>query len=402
MSGNTGDATGSLSTYSEIMSVVAVVIWGTLSDRMSRRSIMSISLVIIGVITIAYPHAKNLYPTLLILRLIYSIGTAGVTCMMAAMMVEIMGKRNGFLVGLIGICTGLGAIFAAFCLFSVPSRFAYLQKDLYDPISIVVGYATIGACCAFVGFLLWPAMPKKKGPGSDDAVAVPTERRSYKDFFIRLYRGIKAGKNPSIALGFISSFFARADEIVISNFISLWIQEYYIEAGMCTIGATCYPASGTTETMTGIAQSVALASAPLFAIMSEFLPKEYGVMLAGVIGAVGCFPFARSLDPTSNTSLAYVILIAIGQYGMIISGMAMIGNNNIEPDIQGSVAGAYSFCGAIGIIIVSKIGGVLFDKFMKGAPFLLLGIGHVICSLFALVLACIRLFHYIRDRRQNK
>lgn len=307
ISENTGDATGSLGTYSEVMSVVAVVVWGTLSDRISKRSIMSISLIIMGVITIAYPHANNLYPTLLILRLIYSVGTAGTTCMMAAMMVEAMHKRNGILAAMIGACTGLGAIFAVFCLFDVPSKLAYMQDSITDPINIIVSYAIIGAVCTFLGFILWPAMP-------------PTVHRvrgehSFKNFFLRLYNGMKAAKDPRIALAFVTSFFARSDEVIVSNFISLWVQQYYIEQGVCQVGASCCQGMASTSTMTGIAQAVALVSAVFFGGVSEYLPREVGVLCAGIIGAVGCLPFSMSVDPTSNTSLAYVILIAIGQYG---------------------------------------------------------------------------------------
>lgn len=86
------------------------------------------------------------------------------------------------------------------------------------------------------------------------------------------------------------------------------------------------------------------------------------------------------------------------QSGMIISGMAMLSGEYVSQEIRGSVAGAYSFCGAVGIIIVSKVGGVLFDQFKKGAPFLILGIGHLVCSLFAIVLLAIRLYKYLKNR----
>jgi MFS family permease len=71
--------------------------------------------------------------------------------------------------------------------------------------------------------------------------------------------------------------------------------------------------------------------------------------------------------------------------GMIISGMAMLNGPYVPPELRGSISGTYSFIGAFGIIIISKVGGVLFDKWMKGAPFLLLGIGHCLVSVFSIV-----------------
>lgn len=79
---------------------------------------------------------------------------------------------------------------------------------------------------------------------------------------------------------------------------------------------------------------------------------------------------------------------------MIVSGMAMIGGDFVKPEARGAVAGAYSFCGAVGIIIVSKVGGVLFDKWMKGAPFLLLGIGHALIAFFSLVFLVYRVVRW--------
>lgn len=77
----------------------------------------------------------------------------------------------------------------------------------------------------------------------------------------------------------------------------------------------------------------------------------------------------------------------------------MIGEDHIKPEIRGSVSGAYSFCGTIGIIIISKVGGVLFDVWMKGAPFLLLGIGHCIVAAFA---SCLFLYRFIPSMLRSR
>ncbi|KAI8146165.1 major facilitator superfamily domain-containing protein, partial [Fennellomyces sp. T-0311] len=374
-----GDATGSLSTYSEVTSVIGVLCWGIISDNVQKRVVMVISLAIMGIITIAYPHAPDLYPTLLILRLIYSVGTAGTTCMMAAMMMEVVhGERSGLVAGLIGTASGLGAVFAAFVLFRVPIYMVHLGDNAYDPNLVVYSHATIGAVTIAIAIILYFLLPKNK---------LPTIRRTIgymSGIWKNLYYGVIAAKDPHIALGYISSFFARADEVVITHFISIWMQKWYIEEGMCRVGSFCPYATATTATMTGTAQSVALVIAPFFGIASEY-DRMLALVAAGAIGVSGCLPFAFSIDPTSTRNIAFVILLAMGQYGMIVSGMAMIARNHVPAEYRGGVAGMYSFCGVIGIIVVSKVGGVLFDTWMKGAPFLLLGIGHGLIALLALI-----------------
>ena len=139
------------------------------------------------------------------------------------------------------------------------------------------------------------------------------------------------------------------------------------------------------STLSGYSQLVALAATPFFSLASEYLPKEWAVFIAGVVGACGCIPFAFSIDPTTKLSLGFVILIACGQYGMIISGMAMVAGKHVDRKDNAAVSACYSFIGAIGIIILSKVGGVLFDKWMKGAPFLLLGIGHALVCIMSII-----------------
>lgn len=307
-----GDMTGSLATYSEVVAVVGVVVWGVLSDSIQKRTVIALSLVIMGVCVITYPYAPNVYPTLLILRLIYSAGSAGTTVMMAAMMTEVIHGKGGLVSGLVGICSGLGALFAAFVLFSVPAHLEHLSTTPNG--SIYMGYGIIGGITTFLGLALWQLMPrrvynhKKSLAGS----------RSRVDFLSRLRDGITAAKDPGIALGFLSSFFARADEVIVSNFISLWINQYYIDRGECQVGHSCYRAMSASGTVTGIAQAIALVATPFFAAGSEYLPKEIPIVVAGLVGAVGCIPFAFSIDPTSSASKAFVVLLAIGEYGRLL------------------------------------------------------------------------------------
>ncbi|KAI8065520.1 major facilitator superfamily domain-containing protein [Gongronella butleri] len=408
---NVGDVTGSLSFYSEIISLVFVVVWGVVSDHQEKRLIMVLGLVIMGIIVIATPYVKNVYPDLLMTRIVFSVGTAATTSMMTAFTMEVVHGQGGLVSGMLGASSGLGALFAAFCLFEVPTRLNWkFNNDQVKAINSA--YGIIGGCLVFVGlaaYFLLPRSPaiqelkaqkrKQAANGEKGASSASFLARWSHDLYAgfvnfgkKLYYGFRAAKDPRIALGYCTSFFARADEVIITNFVSLWVTQYYIDNGTCARNSTCYAASGTSGTLTGIAQAVALVACPFFAAGSEYLPKEFAIVAAGAIGAAGCLPFAFSIDPTSQTSMAMVVLIAIGQYGMIISGMSLVVGDHVPVKDRGSCAGTYSFSGALGIIILSKIGGVLFDKWMKGAPFLLLGIGHILVLIGAVIVYIHRRF----------
>ncbi|CAO3598897.1 unnamed protein product [Absidia cylindrospora] len=403
VSHETGDITGSLALYSEIVSLVFVIIWGVFSDYHEKRTVMSIGLVLMGIPCICYPHANNVYPSLLILRMVFSAGTAATTSMMAAFFIEVVNGKGGLASGMLGISSGLGAIFSVFVLFMVPADLNKIYQDYTKSLNITFG--VIGGCTIFMGIMLYFVLPKSplvksaaeksRGDGHGKELLPASTSfflvrwcgylgRGVIDFILKIKIGVLAAKDPRIALGYTTSFFARADEIIISNFVSLWITQYYIESGVCEVGSPCYTSAATSGTLTGIAQSVALVACPFFAAGSEWMPKEFPIIAAGLIGAGGCIPFAFSIDPTSQASMALVVLIGIGQYGMIISGLTMVGGDHVPVDSRGSVAGTYSFFGALGIIVLSKLGGVLFDRWMKGAPFLLLGIGHALVLVFAI------------------
>ncbi|KAG0784818.1 hypothetical protein G6F62_007203 [Rhizopus arrhizus] len=391
MYSSSGDITGSLSLYSEIIAVVGVVLWSMLSDNIGRRGVMSLSLLIMGLAIVCYPHVTTVYPSLLILKLVFSIGSSGSTAMMVAMMMEVAHGKGGLVSGCIGIASGLGATFAALCLFMVPAYLTIAYPGANR--GITYSHSAIGGTTMGLAIILFFCMPK-------DAYRRAPENH-LKAFGVKLYRGILAGREPRIALGYVSSFFARADEVIITNFLSLWVQQYYIEQGKCTVGQTCLYSMASSSTLSGYSQLVALAATPFFTLGSEYLPKEWAVFLAGVVGACGCIPFAFSIDPTTKLSLGFVILIACGQYGMIISGMAMMSGNYIEQRDRAAASACYSFIGAIGIIILSKVGGVLFDRWMKGAPFLLLGIGHILVCCMSFVVYVYRFFVEQKMKKKN-
>lgn len=386
---DTGDITGSLALYAEIIALVGVIVWSMASDQIGRRGVMSASIFIMGTCVVSYPHITNVYPQMLIIRLLFSIGSSGSTAMMVAMMMEVAHGKGGLVSGCIGIASGLGATFAALCLFLVPAFLSIKYPNGND--GLLYSHSAIGGTSMALAIILFFLMPK------DAAKRQPVNH--FKGYVQKLYRGVKAAKEPRIALGYASSFFARADEIIITNFLSLWVAKYYVENGSCVAGKQCLNALASSSSLSGYSQVVALATTAFFALASEYFPKEWAVLVAGAVGAAGCIPFAFSIDPTSKLSLGFVILIATGQYGMIISGMAMVAGDYIKREDHAAISATYSFIGAIGIIVISKLGGVLFDRWMKGAPFLLLGIGH--CLMVVMSLA-VYMHRFIVERKEKK
>ncbi len=233
------------------------------ADHIGRRGVMSCSIFLMGMCLVCYTHIHNVYPDMLLIKLVFSIGSSGSTAMMVAMMMEVAHGKGGLVSGCIGIASGLGATFAALCLFMVPAFLEMAYPSDGGNYGLIYGHGAIGGTVMATAVILFFSMPK------DSCKRPPVNH--FKGYLTKLYTGIKAGKDLRIALGYASSFFARADEIIITNFLALWVARYYIENGKCKLGQQCYYALASSSTLSGYSQLVALATTPFFALARNYL-----------------------------------------------------------------------------------------------------------------------------------
>jgi MFS family permease len=71
---NVGDAVGTLGFIDELVALVACPAWGLLSDRVGVRSVAVVGYTIVGVALWILVQAKNVYPELLLARILFSLG----------------------------------------------------------------------------------------------------------------------------------------------------------------------------------------------------------------------------------------------------------------------------------------------------------------------------------------
>jgi hypothetical protein len=110
--------------------------------------------------------------------------------------------------------------------------------------------------------------------------------------------------------------------------------------------------------------------------------------VATAISAIGYLWFGSLASPLISFAIPVGIVMGFGQVASIIAGQTLIGQE-ADRRITGSTLGAFNFCGSIGTLVSSVLGGVLFDFWTNGGPFLMMGIGSA-----ALLLATI----YVRLR----
>ncbi|KAJ6120175.1 hypothetical protein N7523_004455 [Penicillium sp. IBT 18751x] len=235
-------------------------------------------------------------------------------------------------------------------------------------------------------------------------------------------------RNRSIGLGYVGGFVARASSVGISLFIPLAVNHYYRESGLCHENHEPVPGSGlgdikkacprayiVASILTGVSQLVALIAAPAFGYLTDKSRRyNFPLLFAALVGVVGYLAFALMPSPQfqgpDGSAGVFVImgLVGISQIGAIVCSLAVLSNGilrvSIDDDVlrkitdpseegsgdgedrpllagsvdrqlqhlahlKGSIAGVYSLYGGAGILLLTKVGGLLFDVLSSGTPF---------------------------------
>jgi MFS family permease len=90
-------------------------------------------------------------------------------------------------------------------------------------------------------------------------------------------------------------------------------------------------------------------------------------------------------QPMGPQAYPAAVILGMGQASAILTAMALVGQEVTETN-TGAVSGLFTLFGAVGILLATKIGGVLFDVWMPGAPFVITGLANGAILLAALVI----------------
>ncbi|KAF9580062.1 hypothetical protein BGW38_003440, partial [Lunasporangiospora selenospora] len=384
-SDNLGTLTGSLALYDEIIALPATLFWGVTSDLIGRRFVYASGFICLGTALILYQYTENVYPHVLLCRMLFSVGSSACTCMMTGTLSDIAGGQHerGRVAAMAGMFAGFGGLVGGMGLIGLPWKLERLVGDAENGLKMalsLVGGVTIGLAVIFA--FTMPNLNVKDKPSllqrikscfrKNSSSGSKTDNSDIKleNPFKVLKEGFIAGRDPRVALAYLSSFVARADTVLFTSYISLWVIAYGEDNG----------------------------AMPL-------MRRSSVLAFAGVVGAVGSIPFAfTKLAPGHDSNMAFVSLVGIGQIGIITTGMTLVNGAYVPERYRGSVAGVYSFCGAISIMFMARLGGHLYDVWMRGAPFVLMGIAHIVIALFSIYVSIVtpRLEEQDRKRKEEE
>ncbi|KAI0887313.1 uncharacterized protein GGS22DRAFT_156743 [Annulohypoxylon maeteangense] len=265
------------------------------------------------------------------------------------------------------------------------------------------------------------------GPSSSSALT-PTRRPL--PYHRLLLSSLRLGAtDPHIALGYLGGFVARASTVAISLFVPLYVNAFFIGNGFCRgspndpspeLKKECRAAYVLASILTGVAQLAALLCAPLFGYASRRgAGIDYSLVIAALLGMAGYIAFPKLQSPEYKdvdgrgggpAVFLVAVLIGVSQIGAIVCSLGSLGRGVLAVDapavgideeeesggaetdallgpdgssstlraksepasrvqLKGSIAGVYSWCGGAAILLLTKLGGYMFDAVSPGAPF---------------------------------
>ena len=352
-----GSISGYVAVLHELIIIALVGPAGALADRIGRRKVLTVGYLLAGVGLMIYPWATSV-TGLILIRCIYAVGAAALVSGASVFLADYpQEKSRGKLVALAGILNGLGILILTTAGNLLPKAF------------VSAGFAEISAgrmamfCIAMVG-IISGIIIYLGFRGGDLGVRKDENKQS---LMTLLKLGIGAARNPRIAVSYASAFAARGDVVVIGTYVSLWVTQAGIADGM-----TKAEALAVVPMIFGTIQLASLLIAPVIGILNDRINRVSSLIIGMGLAALGYIAFGLQDSPVGTGALLIAVVLGVGQISAILGGTTLVGQES-DPEITGATIGVWNFCGAIGTLIGSLVGGLLYDWWRPGAPFLLMG-----------------------------
>jgi MFS family permease len=352
-----GVATGLLALVTEVMAILLIIPFGALADRIGRRPLVIGGILFCGAGYGLFPFASSLNE-LLLYRGLFAVGAASLSALIPTIGNDYTRERSrGRLFGLTGVMNGLGVIFMSVGLAQIPGL---LEARGVAPESagLTMFLAAAGLCVlsAVVFRIGLQAGAPDSRPGKSDVA-----------FAKNLLAGLRAARNPRIVLSYLAAFAGRSDNAIKGLFVSVWVLQVAPDAGISQPQAFAHAGK-----LMGLMGAVTLVWLPVFGFILDKIDRVTGLAIAMALAAAGYGSMGLITSPLDNAMLPFFVLLAIGQGSAIIASVTLIGQEASAAE-RGTVVATNAWFGAIGIVIATVLGGVLFDAIGPSAPFVMLG-----------------------------
>jgi len=361
-----GTVSGDLGVWQELVALLLINPFGWLSDRIGRRPLLTFGVVVCGIGLALYPFSTDIQQ-LTACRVIFAVGSACIAAMLAVVANDYPAELSrGRMIGFGNAMNGVGVLFMTFVIAQIP---AWLVAGGQDPVTAGrIMFLVAAALCFASG--AWFGLGLSGG--------TPARAHEQPAWRYLMLSGLRAGRNPRIALSYGAAFIGRADVSIKGMFISLWAVAAAPDSGLSTGEALARGAQ-----LVGMISLVGMAWVVIFGWLLDRVNRVTGMAIAMGLGGAGYSSMWLVTSPLDFSTLPWFILLSIGQVSAICASVTLVGQE-ARPAERGAVVSMNGFFGALGIFIAFAIGGRLFDTFGPWAPFVMVGALQLVLFLLAI------------------
>lgn len=365
--GEQGKLSGSLASFNELLFIAVASLVGAASDKIGRRPIYALGFVIMATAYVLYPLATA-PEQLFLYRGIFALGAACVSSMLAAVIADYaMESSRGKLVGICFFLNGIGIALLVVFGGRLPK---IIEAMGAEPVwAARCAYWTVAALC-FLPFLI---VAFGLQPGA------PARVEKKEPLLTTLRIGLLAARDPKVLLAYFSAMVSRGDLAVLSTFFLLWITTYGIGQGLSPAEAQ---AAGTK--FFGLAQIVATFWALIVIFFIDRIDRTLALAFAMVLASASYVIIGSIDDPLGSGMYLAAAFMGIGEMSAILASQSLVGQVAGDRG-RGAVIGVFSMFGAVGILMSTFVGGILFDSWKPSAPYLIVGIADAVLAFFAFI-----------------
>lgn len=353
-----GRLTGNLGFLQEIVVIVLASFAGAWSDRVGRRRVFCLGLLMMGAGLFIYPFATGVLQ-LALFRIVFAIGVALAPLMLSACVVDAIREQSrGRWVASNNLLQGFGVVAMSLGLAKLPMWFA---SQGADPLAAGRYAFWAAAAIAVVAAAIMAA-------GLPQAAARSTAAQGANLGASVLQAARLARANPRLAVAYGAAFIGRGDFVIIGAFFSLWITQAGMAAGLTPAASVARGGM-----LFGILQLAAMGWAFFMGMIADRLDRISSLCIALGLATAGYFLLGQVDDPFGRGFIPVAILVGMGEISVIVASGALLGQE--APAVgRGPVIGLYNAIGGVGILFATLAGGYVFDHLGPTVPFTMMAV----------------------------
>jgi MFS family permease len=352
-----GNITGLLAAMQEIILIILLGVVGAISDRTGRKATYVFGFLVTSAGFYLYPYARSV-EELFAYRAIIAVGSAAMLGMMVTVVADYCsndtrGKANGFQGAVATLGAAIPMVFAALPSVFVEQGQTQLEAQ-HSTFGVAAAMGILGAVVVLFGLA-----PKSTQP-------VPGSRES----LLRIVSvGARAVRDRGVALSYGAAFISRGDLAVTGAFLNLWLIQY----GTGQLGLSFSDAMAQLALPAiGFILLGAVVGSLLMGVFADIISKAAAVTTASGLAASVYMSMFFVSDPSAAWVKGLLFLMGIAEISAFVSSQALVGQQ-AEPRHRGTVIGFFGVAGAIGILVATTGGGIVFDRMGPSAPFVIFG-----------------------------